>query len=256
MKKILIIAGISLFVVLLCGSIILGFYLGPIVKSAIETFGPQIVKVPIHVEKVDISLITGSASVKGLRVGNPPGYTTADAITLSGAAINLDPVSLFSKKILIKSVRIDSPQINYEGSLTRSNLSTIMDNLNSTAPKKDQEKSPKPETMNTNDHPEPKIQIDDFLISGGKVKISLQAISKQGITLALPDMHLKDLGKENEGLTPVEMTRSILRQVLSSTIHVATGAITNSKKLLKNIGKTVGGEINSLIKGFTGPKDQ
>src|SRR5690242_6306792 len=83
---------VLVLVVLGLGSIIVaGLFLGDIVKKGVETVGPNITKVTIKLDAVQLSLLAGSASLKGLVVGNPQGYQTPQAISASTIAVGINP---------------------------------------------------------------------------------------------------------------------------------------------------------------------
>ena len=88
MKKNLFVVGIGLVVLMIVGSVVVGIFIGPIIKTGVETLGPKITQVSIKVDAVDLSVLTGAAKVKGLIVGNPSGYKTAEAIKLGTAAVS------------------------------------------------------------------------------------------------------------------------------------------------------------------------
>ena len=82
-------------------------FLGNIVKAGIETVGPKITQTTITVDAVDLSLLTGSARVKGLVVGNPEGYKAPNAISVGLAAVSVSPMSVLSDKIVVESIRVN-----------------------------------------------------------------------------------------------------------------------------------------------------
>lgn len=239
MKKILI-GLLVLIVVILIG---IGLFIGPIIKAGIETLGPKITQVPIQLKGVDVSLLTGSAAIKGLVVGNPPGYTTPEAIKLGRAEVKLDPMSVTSPKVVIHAIHVESPEITYDGGLKTSNISKILENVNSVAKQggTPEEKTPAPSQSapgpRAEQKPAPKLQVDDFLITGAKVHVNISGLMKKELTVSLPDIHLKDLGKDSNGITPTELVRVILSQVNASTVKAVTEAVTNSGQALKDLGK-------------------
>jgi len=96
-----------------------------------ETAGPKITQVSIKVDAVKLTLLTGSAQVKGLVVGNPEGYKTPQAISVGSAAVDVNPFSVLLDKIVIRSVRVKAPEITFEGNpFSGNNLSAIMKNVN------------------------------------------------------------------------------------------------------------------------------
>ena len=126
MKKLFLSLIVVLLVLIVVGGIVGSFFLGPIVKTGMETVGPKITQVSIQVDAVNLSLLTGSASIKGLVVGNPEGYKAPQAISIGTAAVGLNPFSVLSDKIIIRSVRVDAPEITFEGNpFSGNNLSKI-----------------------------------------------------------------------------------------------------------------------------------
>ena len=98
MKKLflgVIIVLVVLIVVVVMG---VGLFLDSIVKKGMETVGPKITQVSIKVDAVNLSLLNGSARVKGLVVGNPEGYKTPQAISVGSAAVGVNPFRFFRTK--------------------------------------------------------------------------------------------------------------------------------------------------------------
>ncbi len=112
------------------GVIVVGTSLDGIVKKGVETFGPQITKVSVNLESVHMVLFTGSATVTGLVVGNPEGYKTPQAISVGLAEVGVNPFSILSDKIVIRTFHVISPEITFEGGLSGNNLGKIMENVN------------------------------------------------------------------------------------------------------------------------------
>jgi hypothetical protein len=246
MKKILWIIGIGLVVLIIVAGLAVGFFLGPIVKAGIETVGPKITQVSIMVDAVDVSLLTGSAGVKGLVVGNPDGYKTPNAISVGTAAVGVNPLSVLSDKIVVRSIHVESPEITFEGGLGGNNLSKIMDNVNGMA------QQGGPVSTNAAGKPKPakKIEVDDFLITGAKVHGTLVLLGGKELTLpslTIPEIHLTDLGKGSDGLTPTELTRAVLSAITSATVKVVTGAATDLGKNLGNVGQDAGKAVDSGV---------
>jgi len=227
--------------------IVVGFFLGTIVKTGMETVGPKITQVSIKVDAVNLSLLTGSARVKGLVVGNPEGYKTPQAISVGSAAVGVNPFSVLSDKIVVRSVRVEAAEITFEGGLGGNNLSKIMQNVNAGS------KSGGPASTNTTaragNEPGRKIEVDDFLITGAMVHVNLTGMSGKEMTLPLPDIHLTNLGKGNAGITATDLTRRVLGAITTATIKVVGSATTDFGK---GSGKAVGEGMNKITSGVGG----
>lgn len=249
-KKILLAAGLVAFVLVVAGIIVTAAFLDDIVKKGVETVGPQIVKVPITLDKVHIGLATGSAKVNGLVIGNPEGYKTPNAISVGLASVGVNPFSILSDKIVIRSVHVQAPEICFEGNpLGKNNLGDIMENVNAIA--KSGGPAPTDKTTKTEAKPAKKIEVDDFLISGAKVHVSLTGMGGKEMTLDLPPIHLTDLGKGSGGLTPTDLTRAVMSAITSATVKAVASDATSLGKGLENLGKGAGGAVGTNLNKIT-----
>jgi len=243
-KKILLFGGIGLLVLIVVAVIVVGLFLGKIVKAGVNTVGPKLTQTTLTVGAVDLSLLTGSATVKNLVVGNPAGYTAPNAISVGVAAVSVSPMSVLSDKIVVKSIRVESPEITFEGNpLGANNLKKIEDNVNAAAASFQSSSTNQPAATAAPAKPGKKLEVDDLLISGAKVHYGT------GLTLPLPDIHLTDLGKGPEGITVADLTKQVLSQVVSDTIKAVGSAATN---IGKEAGKNVGAGVNKITTGIGG----
>ena len=255
MKKILLGVVIGLVILIILVVVVVGLFLDNIVKAGIQRFGPTITQTPVTVKAVDLSLFTGSAKVKGLVVGNPQGYKTAEAISVGTAAVGVNPLSIFSDKIVVRSVNVESPEITFEGNpFSGNNLTQIRNNVSDA--NKEQTQAAAANQPGPAAKPGKKLEVDDFLITGAKVHVSLTGMGGKEMTVPLPDIHLTDLGKGTDGITATELTRRVLDAVTTATIkEVASSASSIGKgaeKLTQDAGKTAGESVNKVTKGIGG----
>ena len=132
-KKILIGIGIGIIAVIVIVVVVVGFFLGDVVKVGMETVGPKVTQTSLTVGSVHVGILTGSAGVNNLVLGNPDEYKAKapNAISVGKAVVSVAPMSVLSDKIVIKSVEVRSPEITFEGNpLGANNLKKIMDNVN------------------------------------------------------------------------------------------------------------------------------
>jgi len=244
MKKLFLSVVIVLAVVVVVGGLVGSFFLGPIVKASMETVGPKITQVSIRVDAVNLSLLTGSASIKGLVVGNPEGYKAPQAISVGTAVVGVNPFSILSDKIIVRSVRVEAPEITFEGSpFSGNNLAKIEQNVNAAVNKGNA--SPATNTAaRTAGKPGKKIEVDDFLITKARVNFN-------GVTLTLPDVHLTDLGKSTDGITAADLTRQVLKALTTATVKAVAGAATEVGKGAEQVGKNLGKSAGSNVLNIT-----
>ena len=234
MKRIVIgvlIGGIVLLVVIVLA---MHFFLDSAIKKGVETAGPKFIQVDVKLDRVSLSLLSGSGQVKGLVLGNPAGFKTPNAISVGSASLSLKPASLLSDKILVRSVVVTAPEITLEAGLRGSNLSQLMDNLKAATGGG----SPAPASKESK--PGKKLEVDEFLVTGGKVHVSFVGLAGRTATVPLPDIRLKDLGTGPEGITAAELTRQVLTAVLNGSLEAGAGAVTDLGKQAADLGKDLG----------------
>jgi hypothetical protein len=246
MKKIFWILGIAVLALVVIFAVVGMFYIGPIIKIGMEQVGPRVTQVSIKVDAVDVSILTGSASIKGLVVGNPQGYSTSQAISVGTIAVKMDPLSATSPKILIHSVHVESPEITFEGGLSSNNLTKILANVRGASGNG----SSSGANTQAGGKSAPKIEVDDFLITGAKVDIYFSNMVNK--VISLPDIHLTDLGKGTDGLTPAELTSAVLSAISSDTISAVTSTVTNLGQGVKSLGQTAVGSVSKITSGLGG----
>jgi hypothetical protein len=246
MKKILIrIAVISVAVLVVVGIVVI-LFLGQIVKKGVETAGPMITKVDVKLNKASVSLL-GSAGLKGLFVGNPPGYKTDSAIKVGEVSVSLKPLSVLSDKIIVESVKVKSPEITVEGSPTDNNLTKIQANVNAAAGG-GQAAEKKPEQKAGGK----KIQITDLTITGAKVHVNMPVTFGKTVTVPLPDIHLTNLGTGSDGLTPAELTKKVMSELMGEIVPAITKGVADLGKGALDVGKGAGGEAEKGVEKVTG----
>lgn len=220
MKKAILIGAVIVALALVAAVVLLGTNLGKIVKAGIETFAPRFTQTAVTVESVDLSPSSGSGSVKGLVIGNPKPYAEPFAIRLGEASLAVDPASIMTDKIVVKSVRVLNPEVTIEGGLTDNNLKQLLANLNSfTAAEKSK---PAEETG-----AKKKLQVDEFVLSGTKVnvKLNLPGLGAAIPPLTLPDIRLTNLGSGSEGITPGELSQRVITEVVNNVIPAVTAQV-------------------------------
>jgi hypothetical protein len=98
--------------------------------------------------------------------------------------------------------------------------------------------------------------VDDFLITGARVHVSLSGMGGKEMTLPLPDIHFTDLGKDNAGITAADLTRRVLDAITTGTVKAVASATADIGKgvetLGKDAGKTVGEGVNKITSGLGG----
>lgn len=238
MARIFWTVALILIVVIVVGAFIIVANLNTIVKKAVNDYGPQIAKVPVSVDEVHIVLWNGSADIKNLIIGNPPGYKTPQAISVGEISAGVDPFSLTKDKIVVRSIKLVSPEITFEGGFGGNNLMTIKDNLAGT---KQQQGNATVVTNSVGQTKQSKnLEVDDFLITGAKVSGVISVFGKDipVKNLPIPDIHLTNLGKDPKGITPADLAERVLDAIAKETITTLGKYASNLGSGTMNLGTT------------------
>jgi uncharacterized protein involved in outer membrane biogenesis len=259
MKKWIIIAAAVVVVVIAVGLFVVLSKLGPIIKAAVNTYGPEITKTNVHVKDVGVSIFSGEAKLKDFLLGNPKGFKTPEAMTVGSIFVNVNEKSLTTNTIVIDKIEILRPEITYEKASGTDNFQTILNNVKSATGGETATKKPAEEKGGGK-----KLLIKDFIIKDGKVNLAMTALAGKTVSTSLPDIHLKDIGKSKGGTSPAEAFNEVL-----AVLHreITSPAVTDAlKKSLKDLGlsaealggepakaiESVGGEATKKLKGLFG----
>ena len=235
MKNIIIIFAV-IIVIVIAGVIFLIGNVDSIIKKGVETAGPKILKAPVTLTDVNVSIFKGTGTITGLVVGNPEGFKTDYAFKLGETSLDLDIKSVISDKIHIRSLIIDSPEIMYEGALGKNNnLSKLQSNIESMTSGSDKKESGTEGGGDDSGGKSKNIQIDYLKISGAKVSASLDVLKGDALNITLPVIELRDIGK-NSNATVSDAVKQILGAL--------NGSI--SKSLNSNIKELAGGKVKEL----------
>ena len=250
MKKVLIIIPVIIIVIILA----IGFSLNSIIKSGIETIGSKAIGAEVKLNDVNISLLSGKGQLKGLFIGNPEGFKSDSAFMLNEVRLAINVKSVFSDRIIIEEVYIDAPDITYEKGSGGDNIKAIMKNIESFAGGKEQADQ-KVEGKKSEESGK-KIQINSLVVKDGKINMSLTALQGEKLALSLPDIHMKDIGKEKEGTTISKALQQVFAMVNKNIITAVAGSVVDIGKgaeevVSGTVGKSVGGAVDKL-KGLFG----
>jgi uncharacterized protein involved in outer membrane biogenesis len=248
-----ILIGLSAIVVILIVVVVVGFSkLGPIVKLAVNTYGPKITGTELKVGDVGISLFYGNAKLKNFFLGNPKGFKAPSAMKIGSINVEVDKGSLAKNTIIIPKIEVIGPEITFEKRGNTDNFEALLANVQKELPRGESAKK-KPEK----EGPGKQLIINDLTIKQGKVHLAVEMpggiLSDRQISADLPDIHLKDIGKDKGGSSPAEVAKEIFETLYGKiTAPNVMGALNDQvKKLGGTVTEAVGGVAQEGLKGAT-----
>ena len=242
MKKLLIAVGILILIIVIVLAVGVS-NLGPIIKKAVNTYGPQITKTHVHVDDVGLSLLSGEAKLKGFVLGNPEGFTSPEAMSVGSMYVNLDEKSLTGDTIVIDAVEVVKPVIFYEKVRRTDNFQTIINNINTGNSGKSAPAEVEAEGGGK------KIAIRDFVLREGTVHLALSGRKgTRAVSANLPEIHLTDLGGEN-GIEPAEAAEQILAAIYKKVgSPMVTEALEKGSKALNEAVEGARDDLQKEVK--------
>lgn len=222
-----------------------------IVKAVIERYGSEATQSSVTLKSVALSFTEGSGALGTLAVKNPKGFSSADAMTLGEIKVTLDISTLQSNTIVVKDVTILQPTVLYEYAGAGANLETIQKNVQSYAAKFSGGKTAPDQAAGNpsqaaSQQPEKKVIIENLVIRDGKITATHQALQGRTISAALPNIQLKDIGKDKGGATPAEVAEKVIGSISAAASRVA------SAELQKQAGDLIRNQAGGLLGGAAG----
>lgn len=242
MKKLL---GYTVVIVLVLGIglyITMQFFLGGIVKNAVNRVGPTITQTKVELQAANISPFSGVGTLTGLSVGNPAGWSATDAFRLGKVHINLEPFSLMKDHIVINELIVEEPEFFYETKLVTSNINDLLKNIEKAVGAK--EADPK-----TADGKPIKLVVKKLVLKDGRVAIGAGG---QVVTIPLPPVDMIDIGVKEGGVTPAQLGVAVMRHVTPTIIAASMQAFTQGAGAGGAAAVEGARQVGEAIKGLFG----
>jgi len=215
-KVLIVVGGIVLVLAVFIWQVIAN--IDSIMAKVVEDVGSDVLKTEVSVSGMAISLSEGKVGIAGLTIANPDGYSNANLFEMEGIEVALDIASLSQDVLLIKSIRIQNPQIVFEGDADGgSNMQTLLDNIGSDSTS----------DSSAAGSEEKKMIIDLLDFSGAQVKASSELKPGEITDLKLPGIKMKGIGRKKGGVTPDVVAEKIAKKLIEEVISAAAKAQVN-----------------------------
>ncbi len=243
MKRWLLIGGIG--VVAVIGIVVFAFYsLDSLVQTAVEKFGSEATGAKVTLNAVKILPADGKGTISGLTLGNPAGFETGYAVKVGRADIVIDMATLAENTVVIREIRISSPDVTFEQGAGGSNFDAIRKNVENYIKKMGGGESAEKSGGKSAGK---KLIIENFIITNGTVNVSAAILGGRKIVAPLPDIHLRDIGKKENGASPGAVAKKII-----AAIGGGAGNAVAALGLGLGLGKGISQGIGQAAKAATG----
>jgi len=184
------------------------------VARAIEQYGGEALGTRVQVSSVEIRLREGRGTIRGLRVANPAGFSSAEAISFEELTLAIDPNSILESPIVISQIRLVDPRIRFElDAGGKSNLDALKRNVEAYAPASEpaaeSAESASSESAGPADEASDlRLRIAELSMEKGQATADLSAVGDEERQLELPSFQLSDIGGK-QGVPPPELAQSV-----------------------------------------------
>ncbi|MBA8666983.1 AsmA family protein [Holosporaceae bacterium 'Namur'] len=248
-KRIFGFISITVVLSLITGFLVVTYDIGGIVKSTFEKKASEFLKVDVNVREIKLDIFKGTFIASGVNINNPHGYTSPHFVEIRQLYTKFNPLSLFSENITINKVTIESPKMTIEFNLKNNNFSQIIKNL----------KVQTPEIPKHNKDKLYKAKADRKAVILEHLEIkNLYLHTLAGVVeanLTLNNIHLKNIGKDNNKLLFEQVLLIVLEQIYKDALkaNIKSPSINFDKTLnnlrgsLKDSVKSTEGKLRSLL---------
>ncbi|MCD8566661.1 MAG: hypothetical protein LRY36_01865 [Alphaproteobacteria bacterium] len=201
----------SITVALLFGG---GLYLymnfSSIAKRLAEHVATETLGVDVSIGAVDVSLQDKRVNVTNIRIANPSGYKNSKALTIGEVSIQANALS--QELLDFSNASVKDLHVNLEVTPEGTNLTDIQKNIKVPGRADKAEEDKKALT---------KVILENFIAEGGTITPSISMLETQPKTLEIPTIHLKGIGKAENGVLAREAVSQIFQAVAQSSIRAA-----------------------------------
>ncbi len=186
-----------------------------IVKRAIETYAPDILQASVEVDEAKLSPADGAGALRGVRIGNPKGFRAPHAATAGTVELAVDPATVTKDVVLVRRIAVERPSITYEPGARGSNFDALQRNVeryvgaNRAQAKQDGRR----------------MIVESLTIRNARVTYAPQVgRGTATISFDLPDIQLRNVGKDRGGVTPGELAKIVVDALAARIAEVMARA--------------------------------
>ena len=186
-----------------------------IVKDLIEQAGTESTGTPIRVAAVKINLQEGTATISGLTVANPAGFSAEPLLRMDNIAVSIDTSSLTRAVIVINNIGVVGMHVLAEQKGTTTNVQSLMDAMESADSNNG--------GSSAGEDAEIEMAIARISFSENTMELRSEQLGSRSVKLS--DMNFRQLGTQDNGLTPDEVAAELSTQLLGQVQDAVKSAL-------------------------------
>ncbi|MCX7163796.1 MAG: hypothetical protein NT083_12270 [Rhodocyclales bacterium] len=203
-----------------------------LIRSAIANHGSAMTLATVSVDAVKILPADGKGSINNLVIGNPAGFKTAYALKVARIDIDIDIGSVAADVIVIRRIAIHAPDVIYEKADSTTNFDVLQKNIAAYLGPAGSRKGGS------------KLIIQELSIRDATAQASAAFMNGKTVSVALPDISLRNLGKATGGISPGE-----LGQEVAGALKAKLSGAVSFERLMNSAGEALG-KAGAAVRGL------
>lgn len=212
--------------------------LDAMIKSGVETAGPEVMSVDVSVGSVSISPFSGTVAVTDFAIGQPDGFGDGPMVQLGEFKMKVEPSTLMDDHVIVDEIVIDQPLFDARMIGSDSNFQALQRKLAEGAGS--ETVGGQPITLT----------IRSLAVKSPQISVQKDGMLSVDEDIALADFTLTDLGTDEKGLSPREIARHLMDTLQPQITKALVTAGASDK--FQSIAKDARGELEekagSLLK--------
>ena len=228
---------------------------GGLVRDGVVQYVPPVIGADVQLASVDLDPAAGVASLNGMVIGNPEGFESDHLFKMDQLLVKMDTSidNLTADVINISEVRLEGADMIYEIGAGGNNVGKIQENIDAYMQKLG---------LDMESESEKKFIVDHVYINGTNVKVASDLLGGRGLGFPLPDLHLTDIGKKENGAIASDVIKQIFGAISGSVSKVAqsemlgnvVGGVEDAAgNVVKELENKVVDEVGDKLKGLIPP---
>jgi hypothetical protein len=210
MRKLLKVVGVLLLLVVVAVAA-MAILIDPIVRRGVEYGSTSALKVPTHLAGASVKF-KGTVELDRFEISNPASYAEPKAVVFERLDLAVPPRELFKPTVHVDRLQIVKPEVTLEFIGTKSNLSTLMDQLPKAEPGADKTEGKR-------------FLIHKLRIGEGTVKFRSDKLPGGTRTLTLPPLDLENVGTAEGGASTAQILRVVLQSLATAALNAGEGML-------------------------------
>ncbi|MCX7150909.1 MAG: hypothetical protein NTY05_16190 [Rhodocyclales bacterium] len=198
--------------------------INPLLDTSIAHRGSAMAKARVSVDTVTIADSTGRGTITHFVIGNPAGFKSTYAVKADRIDLEIDLASVNKDVVVIRFLVIDGPEVLYQQGDSMTNFDAILNNIVNYLGSAERGMGAQGK----------RLIVEELTIYNARAQASAAFMNYKNVSVALPDISLKNIGKARGGLTPGELGQEVIH-ALNSRLSAAA----NFDRLKMSAGQTL-----------------